>query len=112
MGAVRAVIEADLPMEIIIRTVSAFTGISVRDIRSDRRQAPIVRARFIAVHLCREFTSASLPVIGRMLGGRDHTTIIHALRRAADRSQRDPVFAADIGALGLELQMQIEVSNG
>ena len=51
-------------------------------IRSERRTFRIVKARQIAMWLAKRFTSRSLPDIGRCIGGRDHTTVLHGCRRA------------------------------
>ncbi|MDO9364634.1 MAG: helix-turn-helix domain-containing protein [Sphingopyxis sp.] len=64
----------------ILRLVYEHTGISQREIKSDRRTRDVVRPRMIACWLMRRCTTLSLPVIGRKLGGRDHTTVLHAVR--------------------------------
>lgn len=64
----------------ILRLVSEHTGVSQRDIKSANRTAAVVRPRMIACWLMRRCTPLSLPVIGRKLGGRDHTTVLHAVR--------------------------------
>jgi chromosomal replication initiation ATPase DnaA len=65
----------------IARVVAAFYRISLQDILSDRRTADFVRARHVAFFLAKELTSRSYPEIGRQLGGRDHTTVLHGVRR-------------------------------
>ncbi len=69
----------------IVKAVSDHEGITVDDIMSDRRNAPIVRARHLAMYLCRYFTMFSTTQIGRLIGGRDHTTVIHGVRQTAAR---------------------------
>lgn len=56
-------------------------GVNEKDIVSPRRDAPSVQARHVAIYLARQMTPLSLPAIGRLFGGRDHTTILHAVRR-------------------------------
>ena len=64
----------------ILTGMARWHGVSKNDITSIRRQIDIIPARFEAIYLVKESTPWSLPHIGRFFGGRDHTTIIHALR--------------------------------
>jgi len=64
-------------------------GFSRLDLSSDRRTGKLVRARQITCWLMRHCTTLSLPAIGRKLGGRDHTTIMHAVRKIDDLRERD-----------------------
>lgn len=63
----------------IVAAVSKVTGISKRDLISHRRLRPFTRARCIVYLLCSMLTSASFVQIGRWLGGRDHSTVIHGI---------------------------------
>ncbi len=74
----------------IVKIVSEYSGISVDDILSDRHNHPIVKARHVACYLARHFTLLSTTQIGRYLGGRDHSTIIHGIRKTGKRMERDP----------------------
>jgi chromosomal replication initiator protein len=56
-------------------------GVSLVDIRGDKRPQSIVLPRHVAMYLCRELTDLSLPKIGQAFGGRDHTTVMHANRK-------------------------------
>ena len=78
-------------------------GVRVADIRSDRRGQAIVWPRHVAMWLCRELTPHSLPQIARHFGGRDHTTVMYAIRRIEDRMERRPDEASAIRALAKEL---------
>lgn len=71
-----------LPMQQIIHDVAHETGISREDLLSKRRHRPIVRARWIAMHRMRSL-GYSYPAIGRVLGGKDHSTIINGVRNQA-----------------------------
>lgn len=64
----------------IVEFVSRFTGISAVDLKSTRRNKPIALTRHCVSALARELTSQSYPEIGRRLGNRDHTTILHSVR--------------------------------
>jgi chromosomal replication initiation ATPase DnaA len=73
----------------IIGAVSAHHGIAVDDIVARGRAATIVEARQIAIYLARQLTTRSLAEIARCFGRRDHTTILHAVRKIERRRQRD-----------------------
>lgn len=66
----------------IIAAVAAGHGLSLRDLTGKSQTRPVVRARFEAIVAVRElYPEKSLPTLGRLFGGRDHTTILAALRR-------------------------------
>lgn len=73
--------EGRLTVDGIKRVVCKHFGISHDDMISPRRDRKVQRPRMIAIFLSRELTARSLPEIGRKFGGRDHTTIISAIRR-------------------------------
>ncbi len=76
-----------IPVENIQKTVVDFYNIKVADMYSKKRPANIARPRQIAMYLAKELTQKSLPEIGELFGGRDHTTVLHAVRKiAAERS--------------------------
>jgi chromosomal replication initiator protein len=64
-------------------------GVSMEDLLSPSRAAPITWPRQVAMYLARELTDQTLPAIGRAFGGRNHTTVIHACRRTAQRIATD-----------------------
>lgn len=70
-----------IKIEDIQRVVAKHCGVRRDDMRSARRTANVVRPRQIAMYLCKTLTLKSLPEIGRSFGGRDHTTILHAVRK-------------------------------
>jgi len=77
-----------ISVENIQKTVADFFNIKVADMYSKRRPANIARPRQIAMYLAKELTQKSLPEIGELFGGRDHTTVLHAVRKiAADRGK-------------------------
>lgn len=77
-----------ISVENIQKTVADFFNIKVADMYSKKRPANIARPRQIAMYLAKELTQKSLPEIGELFGGRDHTTVLHAVRKiAADRSK-------------------------
>ncbi|HEU4459519.1 MAG TPA: chromosomal replication initiator protein DnaA [Methylibium sp.] len=68
-------------VENIQKTVADFYKIKVADMYSKKRPASIARPRQIAMYLAKELTQKSLPEIGELFGGRDHTTVLHAVRK-------------------------------
>lgn len=77
-----------ISVENIQKTVADFFNIKVADMYSKKRPANIARPRQIAMYLAKELTQKSLPEIGDLFGGRDHTTVLHAVRKiAADRTK-------------------------
>jgi chromosomal replication initiator protein len=70
-----------IPVHEIARIAGEVYGVSLIDILSSRRTMGVVRPRQVAHYLCRELTTRSLPWIGRNLGGKDHTTVMHSLRK-------------------------------
>ncbi|RXZ36075.1 chromosomal replication initiator protein DnaA [Oxalobacteraceae bacterium CAVE-383] len=77
-----------ISVENIQKTVADFFNIKVADMYSKKRPANIARPRQIAMYLAKELTKKSLPEIGDLFGGRDHTTVLHAVRKiAADRNK-------------------------
>ena len=76
-------------VEFIQKAVADFFKMKVADMYSKRRHAHIVLPRQIAMYLAKEFTQKSLPEIGEAFGGRDHTTVLHAMRKIAEQRQHD-----------------------
>jgi chromosomal replication initiator protein len=78
-----------ISVENIQKTVADFFNIKVADMYSKRRPANIARPRQIAMYLAKELTQKSLPEIGELFGGRDHTTVLHAVRKIAGDRQKN-----------------------
>jgi chromosomal replication initiator protein len=91
-------------VEDILRIVAKHYGVSRADLLSSRRTANVVRPRQIAMYLAKTLTLRSLPEIGRRFGGRDHTTVLHAVRKIEGLVQGDKGLAEEIEALKRLLQ--------
>ena len=76
-----------ISVENIQKTVADYYKIKVADMYSKKRPASIARPRQIAMYLAKELTQKSLPEIGELFGGRDHTTVLHAVRKMAAERQ-------------------------
>ncbi|MFT0532087.1 chromosomal replication initiator protein DnaA [Castellaniella hirudinis] len=79
-----SVSNSQITVENIQKTVADFYKIKVADMYSKRRPANIALPRQIAMYLAKELTQKSLPEIGDLFGGRDHTTVLHAVRKITD----------------------------
>jgi chromosomal replication initiator protein len=78
-----------ISVENIQKTVADFYKIKVADMYSKKRPASIARPRQIAMYLAKELTQKSLPEIGELFGGRDHTTVLHAVRKIGGERGKD-----------------------
>jgi len=86
-------------VEEIQQRVSEAFGISLAELVGATRAATPVRARQVAIYLTRELTDLSLPQIGRVYGGRDHSTVLNSIRRAEARCKEDEDLAARVEKL-------------
>ncbi|MSQ56736.1 MAG: chromosomal replication initiator protein DnaA [Limnohabitans sp.] len=77
-----------ISVENIQKTVADYYKIKVTDMYSKKRPASIARPRQIAMYLAKELTQKSLPEIGELFGGRDHTTVLHAVRKIGGERQQ------------------------
>ena len=83
----------------IIRKVTDHYGVNLTDMLSARRTRSIARPRQVAMYLSKKLTSKSLPEIGRRFGKRDHTTVIHAVKKIEELQSVDNQIAKDIEVL-------------
>jgi len=79
-------------VELIQKTVADYYKIKVSDMYSKRRPSNIAAPRQVAMYLAKEMTQKSLPEIGELFGGRDHTTVLHAVRKIAEVRSKDAVL--------------------
>jgi len=91
-------------IEDIQRVVARQYNVSRSDLLSSRRTANVVRPRQVAMYLSKILTLRSLPEIGRRFGGRDHTTVLHAVRKIEALTGNDAAFAEEIEVLKRQLQ--------
>jgi chromosomal replication initiator protein len=91
-------------IEDIQRIVARQYNVSRADLLSSRRTANVVRPRQIAMYLAKALTLRSLPEIGRRFGGRDHTTVLHAVRKIETLASNDSALAEEIELLKRLLQ--------
>ena len=86
-------------IEEIQKQVASHFNIRTSDMHSARRSRIIARPRQVAMYLAKQLTSRSLPEIGRKFGGRDHTTVMHAVKKVEELRDYDSTFAEDVELL-------------
>lgn len=90
-----------------LRDIATLTArhfaLRLSDLRGPSRRRPVVTARDVAIHLCRQLTRESLSRIGAYFGGRDHTTVLHACRKTEELLQSDPAIRQAIDQLQRKL---------
>lgn len=79
-----------IKIEDILRIISRHYGVSKGDLLSQRRHRSVVWPRQIGMYLAKQLTARSLPEIGRRFGGRDHTTVLHAIRKIEGEISKNP----------------------
>ena len=90
---------AQVSVESIQKTVADFYKIKVADMYSQRRPTNIARPRQIAMYFAKELTQKSLPEIGELFGGRDHTTVLHAVRKINELRGKQPELNRELHVL-------------
>jgi chromosomal replication initiator protein len=85
-------VETEVGVDFIQKTVSEYYGIKLDDLKAKTRKKEIVTARQVAMYFCKEFTNHSLKSIGYHFGGRDHSTVIHAVQTVNDLMETDTSF--------------------
>jgi len=93
-----------LTVDKIQRAVVEEFKITMDDMVSKRRARAVARPRQVAMYLCKKLTKRSLPDIGRRFGGRDHTTVMHAVKRITQLRSEDPVLDGQIKTLENKFQ--------
>jgi chromosomal replication initiator protein len=86
-------------IEEIQKKVAEHYNIRLADMSSARRARAVARPRQVAMYLSKQLTARSLPEIGRKFGDRDHTTVMHAVRKVEELCATDPTFSEDVELL-------------
>lgn len=86
-------------VQLIIAACAEYFNVSVDDIKGIRRTADMVRPRQITMYIAKNLTLRSMPDIGRRLGGRDHTTVLHAFRKIERLLATDLALVRDVAAI-------------
>ena len=91
--------ERHLTIDAIQKEVAQHFNIKIADMSSPRRARAVARPRQIAMYLSKQLTARSLPEIGRKFGGRDHTTVMHAVKKVEELIHQDTDFAEEVDLL-------------
>ena len=103
-SALRGGPERRITVDEIQKTVAEHFNMKQVDLLSERRTRAIARPRQIAMYLCKQHTTRSYPDIGRRFGGRDHTTVLHGVRKIEELMPQDDQIARDVEALTQKLR--------
>jgi chromosomal replication initiator protein len=96
--------ERRVTIDEIQRRVAEHFNIRLSEMTSERRARAVARPRQVAMYLAKQLTTRSLPEIGRKFGGRDHTTVMHAVRKIEELTLSDRALAEDVELLRRMLQ--------
>lgn len=88
----------------IVAMAAASYGFAVADLQGPSRKGPVVQARHTAMYVCRSLTDLSLPKIGKLFGGRDHSTVSHAIDKIGKLMKSDPAIAGAVAELSEKLR--------
>jgi chromosomal replication initiator protein len=88
----------------IQKEVAGFYNLKISDLKSKRKNKALILPRHGAMYLTRRLTELSLPEIGRHFGGRDHTTVIHALQKVENIIGNDPDYEKTMDALTRKIE--------
>jgi chromosomal replication initiator protein len=91
--------ERRITIDEIQRKVAEHYNLRLTDMHSARRSRNVARPRQVAMYLCKKLTTRSLPEIGRKFGGRDHTTVMHAVKKVEELMVEDNMFADDVNGV-------------
>ena len=91
--------EKKVTIDDIQRKVAEYYGLKLGDMLSARRAVEVARPRQVAMYLAKKLTPRSLPEIGRRFGGRDHTTVMHAVKRIDELRAKDNELDGDVASL-------------
>jgi chromosomal replication initiator protein len=96
--------ERRITIDDIQRRVAEYYNLRLADLLSARRARVVARPRQVAMYLSKQLTTRSLPEIGRKFGGRDHTTVMHAVRRIEELQLADTAIREDVDMLSRMLE--------
>jgi chromosomal replication initiator protein len=106
LGEEASRVERQVQIQSIITAVTEFYGVKITDLQSKRRQRSIALPRQVCMFLARKHTRYSLEEIGGYFGGRDHTTVMHAVRTVEGRTEVDSEFARVISSLDTQVKLE------
>ena len=100
-------IQSDVSVDFIQKTVAEYFKVNVEQLKSKVKKREIVIPRQVSMYFCKRYTQLTLALIGENFGGRDHSTVIHALESVEDMMKTDANFKASVEDLSKKLKMRI-----
>lgn len=100
----KGAVERRITVDEIQKLTAEHYGLKQADLLSERRTRAVARPRQVAMWLCKQFTTRSYPDIGRRFGGRDHTTVLHAVKKVEELIGSDESIAKDVETLSRRLR--------
>lgn len=100
-------IQSDVSVDFIQKTVSEYFKVDLEAMKGKVKKREIVIPRQVAMYFCKRYTQLTLALIGENFGGRDHSTVIHALESVEDMMKTDSNFKASVEELGKKLKMRM-----
>ena len=97
--------------ETVINTVADRYGVSIEDLKGSSRRREISTARQVGMYLMRQHTDLSLPKIGEVFGGKDHTTVMYSCEKIAQQKDNDPDLARDLRQLSDRISLSSQAQN-
>jgi chromosomal replication initiator protein len=97
---------AGLSVEVIQREVASYFEVKLHDLKGPKRHRAVAHPRMIAMYLSRQLTSMSYPEIGSRFGGKDHSTIISAVKKIEKKAGEDPSLRSVISTLTTRLRQR------
>ena len=98
--------ETEITPSLIIGQTAQYFSFTIEQLCSNTRTPPLVQARHIAMYLCRELTDLSLPNIAREFGGKDHTTVMHGVKKIKALISERPAVYARVSELTYRIKQQ------
>ncbi len=100
-------IQSDVSVDFIQKTVSEYFKVDLESLKSKIKKREIVIPRQVAMYFCKRYTQLTLALIGNNFGGRDHSTVIHALGSVEDMMKTDANFKSSVEELGKKLKLRM-----
>ncbi|MFN3839292.1 MAG: chromosomal replication initiator protein DnaA [Cyclobacteriaceae bacterium] len=100
-------IQADVSVDFIQKTVSEYFKVDLETMKGKIKKREIVIPRQVAMYFCKRYTQLTLALIGENFGGRDHSTVIHALESVEDMMKTDANFKSSVEELGKKLKLRM-----
>jgi chromosomal replication initiator protein len=100
-------IQSDVSVDFIQKTVSEYFKVDLDSLKGKVKKREIVIPRQVAMYFCKRYTQLTLALIGENFGGRDHSTVIHALESVEDMMKTDSNFKSSVEELGKKLKMRM-----